>query len=195
MSVYLIDYENIKSEGMNGIDELTKDDVVCLFYSENANTMTFRMHRKINDCRADFRFQDVGVGSKNALDFQLATYLGYVIAENDANEQTEQYYIVSKDKGYQSVCRFWSDRGYMVSMAADLTGTSAEDERESLLRSVESVIGDAETASKIVTIIQRYKTKQGINNALMRAFQSQDNKLSSEYYKAIKPFIKNKKGK
>ena len=73
MSVYLIDYENIKSEGMNGIDELTKDDVVCLFYSENANTMTFRMHRKINDCRADFRFQDVGVGSKNALDFQLTS--------------------------------------------------------------------------------------------------------------------------
>ena len=38
--VFLIDFENVKSAGLNGILGLTEDDTVCFFYSENAETMT-----------------------------------------------------------------------------------------------------------------------------------------------------------
>ena len=57
------------------------------------------------------------------------------------------------------------------------------------------MIHDQEVARKIAAIILKYKTKQGINNALMREFPSQDNQRSSEYYKLIKPLLKDKKGK
>ena len=37
MATYMIDYENVKTGGLNGISRLTEADRVIIFYSENAN--------------------------------------------------------------------------------------------------------------------------------------------------------------
>ncbi|MBQ1529253.1 MAG: hypothetical protein IIZ76_03120, partial [Clostridia bacterium] len=63
-----------------------------------------------------------------------------------------------------------------------------------LANDVRAVVKDKAVADKVTRIILKYKTKQGINNALVREFQSQDNKKASELYKAIKPLLKDKKG-
>ncbi|MDD5922335.1 MAG: PIN domain-containing protein [Eubacteriales bacterium] len=191
MGYYLIDYENTKKSGLKGIENLAETDTVVLFYSENADTLTFEMHQKINESKADFQLQQAIVGTKNALDFELVTYLGYVIGQN----RKEHYYIVSGDKGFQSVCKYWAARKVRVSLISDLTGRDEAQERSRMIRAVEEAVGKKENAGKIADIIQNYKTKQGINNALMRMFPSQGNKLASEYYKAIKPLIRNKKGR
>ena len=39
---FLVDYENVKTEGFQGIDELEKSDTVIIFYSANADKMTFQ---------------------------------------------------------------------------------------------------------------------------------------------------------
>ena len=44
MAYYLIDFENVKSRGMEGVELLTEEDTVCIFYSDNADSMT-RKHR------------------------------------------------------------------------------------------------------------------------------------------------------
>ena len=44
---------------------------------------------------------------KQALDIQLASYLGYLIGTEPADTE---YYIISKDKGYRNVQSFWPDR-------------------------------------------------------------------------------------
>ena len=41
MATYMIDYENVKTGGLNGISRLTAEDKVIIFYSENANRLTF----------------------------------------------------------------------------------------------------------------------------------------------------------
>lgn len=81
MAYYLIDFENVKSRGMEGVELLAKEDTVCIFYSDNADSMTFDLHRKLNETKAQIIYHKVAVGTKNALDFQLATYLGYLICE------------------------------------------------------------------------------------------------------------------
>ena len=60
---------------------MTEEDTVCIFYSDNADSMTFDLHRKLNETKANIIYHKVAVGTKNALDFQLATYLGYLICE------------------------------------------------------------------------------------------------------------------
>jgi len=190
MGFYLIDYENTKSAGLEGIDALKKTDKVWLFYSENANTLTFKMHKKINECSAEFNFQEVGVGSKNALDFQLVTYLGYLVAQNPK----EWFYIVTKDHGFKSAAKFWADRGVKAEVVSDLNRKNEEEEANKLTTAVRDVLPDKDQTKRVVAIIQKYKTKQGINNALVREFPSQDNKKASEIYKAIKPLLKDKKG-
>lgn len=107
MAYYLVDFENVKSRGMEGIHTLTESDTICIFYSENANSMTFELHQKLNETQAKVIYQKVLVGTKNALDFQLATYLGYLICENQQKGEEPTYFIVTKDNGFSSLRAYW----------------------------------------------------------------------------------------
>lgn len=102
-NTYLIDFENVGSEGLNGVSSLTSDDRVILFYSTNSNRMTVRAHQAIVASPAKFDYFEVAVGGKNALDHQLGTYLGYMIATN----ASERYFIVSHDNGFKFLSTFW----------------------------------------------------------------------------------------
>lgn len=120
MNVFLVDFENVKSSGLNGINRLDESDRVVIFYSENADSMTFDLHEQINKSKADITFQKVTVGIKNALDFQLATYLGYLICQNEKEGQEVRYYVVTKDHGYSSLETYWTQRRYRVTLIGSL---------------------------------------------------------------------------
>lgn len=192
MSYYLVDFENVKKDGLDGIHKLGKEDKVCIFYSKNADSITFDQHRRITESQATIEFCKVDVGSKNALDFQLATQLGYLIANQAAN----MYYIVSKDKGFEILSGYWKSRGVSVTLIADITGRSHDHETQELREKLQAVIKEDEevTVEEILKIVQQYKTKQGIMNALMKKYPSADNKKSSKIYKTIKPLLADKKG-
>lgn len=54
MAYYLVDYENVKADGMYGVDQLGKKDCVCIFYSENGIHTYLRSSRKTeSDKRKD----------------------------------------------------------------------------------------------------------------------------------------------
>lgn len=103
MSVFLVDYENTHS--LSGIATLSKDDKVVIFYSQNANSLTFDTHKRIMESPATVEYKYVGTGSQNALDFQLSTYLGYLVSTHKDSE--EKIVIVSRDKGFNNVVSFW----------------------------------------------------------------------------------------
>lgn len=103
MSVFLVDYENTHS--LSGIATLSKDDKVVIFYSQNANSLTFDTHKRIMESPATVEYKYVGTGSQNALDFQLSTYLGYLVSTHKDND--EKIVIVSRDKGFNNVVSFW----------------------------------------------------------------------------------------
>ena len=128
MSYYLVDFENVKKDGLDGIHKLGKEDKVCIFYSKNADSITFDQHRRLIESKADIELCKVDVGSKNALDFQLATQLGYLIA----NQAADAYYIVSKDKGFEILSGYWKNRGVSVTLTADITGRSHDHETQEL---------------------------------------------------------------
>lgn len=193
MNYYLVDYENVKTQGLNGVNKLPEEDVVCIFYSENADNLTFGLHRRLNESKANIIFQKVEVGHKNALDFQLSSYLGYIIHENE--NKPYDYYVVTKDKGYESLVNYWRKKKVNVSLVVDVAKQSEQTAQNALEKQVADLIKDKAEASAISKIIQQYKTKQGINNALMKKYPSKDNKKASEIYTAIKPLLAEKKGK
>ena len=104
MSIFLVDYENVSASGLDGLEKLTEEDVVYIFYTENADRLTFDAHRRLLESRAAVRYYKVESGTKNALDFQLVSFLGYLIRENGSSA----YYIISKDNGFDSVLHFWT---------------------------------------------------------------------------------------
>lgn len=120
MSYYLIDFENVKSRGMEGVELLTEEDTVCIFYSDNADCMTFDLHQKLNETKAKIIYHKVAVGTKNALDFQLATYLGYLICEQQRDDPHPNYFIVTKDNGFTSLMVYWKAQGVPVRIIRNL---------------------------------------------------------------------------
>lgn len=191
MTYFLIDYENVKTHGLDGISGLGREDSVCLFYSENADTLTFGLHRRLSEAKAEIQYQKVETGTKNALDFQLSSYLGYLISEN--RDRNARFYIVTKDKGFGALVSYWSRRDVPVKIVMDLAGRDEDKEKDELNDRVSKVVNDKTAVPTVVKIIQQYKTKQGINNALLKEFK--DNKRASEIYTAIKPLITDKKGR
>ena len=186
MATFLIDYENVSASGLDGLETLTQADVVYIFYTENADRLTFSAHRRLIESKAQIRYYKVESGTKNALDFQLVTYLGYLIC----GAPSESYYIISKDNGFDSVLNFWSKQNIPVLRMSNLDVVNTSQAHDELQEKLSELLDHADVQT-VLDMIEKYKTKQGLNNALMKQF---DNKKTSEIYRVIKPFIANKKG-
>ena len=163
MNYYLVDFENVKKDGLDGIHKLESEDRVCIFYSKNADSITFDQHKRLIESKAGIELCKVDVGSKNALDFQLATQLGYLIA----NKAAQNYYIVSKDKGFEILSGYWKSREVSVILISDITGRSHDHETQELREKLKDILketlkeDDSVTVDEVLKIVQQYKTKQG----------------------------------
>ena len=188
MTTYLVDYENVKGDGLNGINNLTEKDKVHIFYSENADRLTFGLHKRLNEASCKIYYQRVEVGRKNALDFQLVSYLGYLIAK----DEKEEYALVTTDNGYTSVVQFWQKKTHKVIIVSDLTKKNSKEVQGDMLTKVMKYVSDREDAEVVAEYILKYKTKQGFNNALAKKY---DTTKGGKLYNAVKPLLQDKKGK
>ena len=171
MAYYLIDFENVKSRGMEGVELLTVEDTVCIFYSDNADSMTFDLHRKLNETKANIIYHKVAVGTKNALDFQLATYLGYLICEQQREGIHPNYFIVTKDNGFTSLMVYWKAQGVPVRIIRNLLWgknpvaeqnllTEEENETETVVTTAEDVAEQPQPAQPEPTLPEPVKETQ-----------------------------------
>ena len=103
--IFLIDYENVTSSGLDGVERLTENDRVYIFYTAAQPNLTFEAHKLILSSKAEFSYFNVANGGKNALDFQLASFTGYLVACS----KDRQIYIISADKGFSFIWRFWEN--------------------------------------------------------------------------------------
>ena len=171
MAYYLIDFENVKSRGMEGVELLTEEDTVCIFYSDNADSMTFDLHRKLNETKANIIYHKVAVGTKNALDFQLATYLGYLICGQQNEGIHPNYFIVTKDNGFTSLMVYWKAQGVPVRIIRNLLWgknpvaeqnllTEEENEAETVVTTAEDVAEQQQPAQPEPTLPEPVKETQ-----------------------------------
>ncbi|MDE6671364.1 MAG: hypothetical protein K2K16_04125 [Ruminococcus sp.] len=208
---YLIDYENVHYTGLTGIEKLTENDRLIIFYTANAETLTFSVYEKLIACKAEIQLHKVQCGGKNALDFQLATFLGYILGKNPDTE----CHIISNDKGYEYVINFWKEKNANVNISSDVAGNirnilptitllpaSAVQTAKTVAKPAETAFNEAikplnlskadkqklldiyNNASSVKDISKR---KQYISNTIMKIF---GNSKVKEYYNAIKPLIK-----
>ena len=185
MTYYLIDYENTGEYGLHGLSELDSKDQVVIFYSENADKMSFDLHRKLQECHAVVEFRKITTGKKNALDFQLAAYLGYLMAK----EENSRFCIVSKDLGYEVLLEFWKDKNIKLIDTISTETKKTVKERGELEENLRQVI-PGEIVELILPCIGSGKSKLLVNNLLVKKYGS---KKAGELYKRIKPFLKEKK--
>ncbi|MBR0251208.1 MAG: diguanylate cyclase [Synergistaceae bacterium] len=188
---YLVDYENVKNHAFNGLENMSVHDEICIFYSDNAlGSFTVELHNQMNESKARIITRKATVGTKNALDFQLAAYLGELIAQNNAQCN---YFIVSNDKGYESLISFGRERHVNVKIIPNLSGTlAASDEmKHDVSERIKSICTVLEI-NEVAKIIANSSSKTEINGELGKFFK--DSHKSGEVYRAIRPLLANKKG-
>lgn len=185
--IYLIDFENVHSDGLKGIELLDKTEKCYIFYSEHAGVLTFNMHKRITESKADIFYVEAQVGMKNALDFQLVSYLGYMIRE----APDEDYCVISNDKAFELVGRFWQDKSVNVFSAVSLEQAKKSGDYNKLHSELEKLIPDREECEFVEKCINELSTKSGINNRIVKKYGTT---RAGEIYKLIKPLLSDKKG-
>ena len=202
MNYFLIDYENVNVSGFDGIASLTDNDALIIFYSNNANTLTFGLHMQLNETRANLQYQKVDSGKKNSLDFQLCSYLGYLICDTmckPGENSKNFYYIVSNDLGYVPLTDYWKKRGIEVLVVKNLTKTPSQTSAVvvfspppkpqpsgELERALAAVLKNQQDISEAAKIVRSAQTKTDANNSLIKKFGMQ---TGSEVYRAVKNFM------
>ncbi len=159
MAIYLVDYEN--THYLGGISGLSENDTVVVFYTQNSSSLSFDAHKEILQAQAKILYKYVDNGGKNALDFQLSTYLGCLIGEKQADEQ--QLYIVSKDKGFYYVSKFWErEKGIRVTVVPSLTEQPKAKQQQSAREETQTA-----TIGQIVaaTVVEQGETAETVGNA------------------------------
>ena len=106
---YYVDSENVGDEWVTLLSEADEDSHFLVFYTEKSPRMSYLNIIKLLSNNKNLEFILCYEGN-NALDFQLVTYLGYQLCK----EPEHEIYIVSKDTGFDSVIRFWEDRGISI---------------------------------------------------------------------------------
>lgn len=111
---YLIDTENVGSSWTELLPFLGKNDEILLFYTTNSPGIPYRDLQMIMEHPFQLEMIPCNTG-KNGLDFQLSSYLGYLLRSS----AKARYVILSKDMGYDPLVQFWKERG------AEITRESA----------------------------------------------------------------------
>lgn len=110
MAIYLIDYENVYIEGLNGLESLKAEDEVIIFYTQNRCGLTFELHQRLISSRAKVHLMEVTALStrkntiKNALDLQLSMYIGYLVGSRPGIP----LHIISKDTDFDLDLAFYA---------------------------------------------------------------------------------------
>ncbi len=191
MACYLVDYENVNQKGINGINQLklTENDSVIIYYSNNANSLTFELHKELMRSNAKIEYRKITNEGKNALDFILVCDLGgFVVLKPE-----EHYYIVSKDNDYDNVIKYITGHykctvEKIKSIAQNINASkneAASQESESELCG----LVENDEIEKVQATIDKYVTKNAIHNNLVKLFGERGKVI----YENIKPLLKNKK--
>ena len=219
MNYYLIDFENARIKDAADIPGLSAGDIVILFYSEGCKNISLDLVESITTKGARFLCQRIWNGTKNALDFQLSSYMGYLIGQSHDNEY---FHIVSNDKGYDCLNDYWHGRkvtvvrdaysvdiqqnpknvsGLVVPVDAPTTvAPSAETTTKKVgkiaaadittLEEIRKYLSKGDAPTQVLSFFNKYKTKQAIYNAISKQFK--DSRKSGEVYKKLKPLFKEK---
>lgn len=160
---YLVDCENVCYWGLRGINKLSEEDTVVLFVSSACGDVQRYITRNDN-VKCTVLKMDVMNGFKNALDFQLVSYLGLLIGEQ-GREKCE-YNIVSKDKGYLASINMLNHCG--KGGIHLIPSISAEMEEEIVLQALTRQFKKFKTCSAIYSMIT---TSENIDVARQKIFE------------------------
>ena len=185
MNIYLVDFENTGEAGLAGAGALKAEDAVYIFYNENIKSLSFPRCVELVKATAKIDFIETKKVGKNYLDFQLSTFLGYMVGDR----KNAAFYIISGDTGYTSVIDFWKGKGVNIAQQKSIAARARKEKQTSAA---------AEQATQQTKQAPRQTTKQkGLPNAYRNKVKKavKEEKLHPGKYTPLYNAIANSKSK
>lgn len=95
--IFLVDGDNNIGTGLKGIDMLSSEDAVLVFYQKTGLALS-KIQKLCAGTKADVQYVESVRGGKNSIDFQIITELGVLVGKREA----DYAYVISQDKGYEA---------------------------------------------------------------------------------------------
>lgn len=166
---FLIDYENVSEGGLLGSELLKEDDVIILFDSEFSVINEKELEFEKSITKAKILKMTSQIKGKNSLDFQLVSYLGLLIG----NDEHCEYNIISKDKGFLSAINLiWNCTGRSVGLfdCVERKINPKEYRRSKNMINYLTKVFKKKTSIKIIKIIKNSKNKEDANEKIMKYY-------------------------
>lgn len=197
---YFIDYENVNRGGLNGVAKLNEDDCVRIYYSSSAETLTFGLHRRLNESRAQFKYFKIDVPIKNAIDCQIV----FDIRDISKEHKKSEFIIVSKDSDYDKAIEYFRNSHNLklkkvteICFREELKENSStvieNDKWESQVRSYygqhfkKQIYKD--NKEKTIQVVLNAKSKSQVKKEILNIYESE--KVANEVNKKLQQLIKN----
>ena len=94
--IFLVDGDNNIGTGLKGVDMLSNQDTVLIFYQKEKGLPLTKLQKLCAGTAADVQYIESVRGGKNSIDFQIITELGVLVGRREADFA----YVISQDKGY-----------------------------------------------------------------------------------------------
>lgn len=202
---YLIDYENVGSDGLSGCDKLNKTDHIIIFFTKNAKKID--MSEIADHGNAKLDMIEVPAGKQSA-DIHIGSYLGYLTGVN----KDCSIIIISKDTDFDNVIKFWKDKtGVKVSRAQKIkvsisknttskqvasqkkittkvSGAKKTKLNQEIMQSVRAAGFDAALGNEVAKLVTGSYGKERLMNEVHNILREKYTNYL-QVYKAIKPVL------
>ena len=184
--VYFVDSENVDARWIDLMEEDQESDYLVFFTGNSPHLGYDRVDLLMSLPKGPTLFKCCE--GKNALDFQLVSYLGYVLA----TEKDKEMIIVSTDAGFDSIISFWKVRGMNIRRLDPRLNQPAEtsvDNSKQIEENVSKYCDDkvyGVDRKDVFTIINCFETsdKKFIHNAYVRFWGLNKGKEIYDYVKS-----------
>lgn len=112
---YLIDFENVGIQGIQGVETLSPSDRIHFFSTSNGSKFDVKTLQRFNG--KNVSYHDVPQ-RKQSVDMHLVSFLGYLIGQGE-----KQLVIISKDTDYDDIRNFWKDWNVSVKRAETISAS------------------------------------------------------------------------
>lgn len=183
---YLIDVENI-ARFMKEDTRLTSADKIVVFLAVKQHKNLPKYTQELLDgTEADYEVVEIHTHDKNAMDINICTYISVLLGKGKTDTE---YYIVSKDKGYDKAINFIKNKMGVICKVRRISLVDhvlAEDDGISEIKELLENKYTKNCVSKVIKCYESSKDLKSYNEALVKALP----KDAAEIYKTTRYILR-----
>ena len=133
---YIVDFNGVNETGLDGIENLTENDNLIVFFVKGESKVDFSLLSKFYSCHANVSMKEVG--NKNLIPLVISMYIGSI-----SNTNPDIYLVCSDGDNYVKSAEIVIDKETKISVQQNISGTVAEESEEPLIEESKQGMFDA----------------------------------------------------